>query len=436
MPRIAFGIMGALFATYFMKFSTDVLLIAPAAIGLLIAASRLWDAISDPMAGYLSDRTRSRFGRRRAWMFYAAIPMGMGLIMLWSPPPVLEGVALVAWMGFALLVYETASTAFFVPHGAIGVELTPNYHERTRLYGYSHVIGAIGSILGLVALYFMDIAEDKRSYAFFISTFAGCCVILIVIWSTKKLPERIDYQGRGGTTATGAVWDVVRNPHARLLLTVYAIETFGAASVGLLVPYLLDYVIVGMSGMLVPILLMYTVPQFAFTPMWIRLSRRFGKKRLWAFAMWLNAAVFIGYFFALNNPPLIWTLSFLLGLAAGCGAVIAPSIKADIIDYDEYMSNERKEGVYYAAWNFVRKGAASLTALATGLILQISGFEPNVEQSETVQFAMRATFALLPAGCYIIGAMLFLRFNFNEAEHTEVREALARRKIDQALAAD
>ncbi|MEX1236859.1 MAG: MFS transporter, partial [Pseudomonadales bacterium] len=118
------------------------------------------------------------------------------------------------------------------------------------------------------------------------------------------------------------------------------------------------------------------------------------------------------------------------------GAVIAPSIKADIIDYDEYLSNERKEGVYYAAWNFVRKGAASLTALATGFILQVSGFEPNVAQSETVQFAMRATFALLPAGCYIIGALLFLRFNFNEAEHTKIRDALARRKIDEARAAN
>jgi glycoside/pentoside/hexuronide:cation symporter, GPH family len=431
MPRIAFGIMGTLFATYFMKFSTDVLLIAPAAIGALIAGSRLWDAVSDPLAGYLSDRTRSRYGRRRSWMFYAAIPMGFFLFTIWSPPSFVSGVSLVIWMGIALLAYETASTAFFVPHGAIGVELTPNYHERTKLYGYSHLIGAIGSVVGLISLYYMDVTDDKRSYAFFLSLFAGMTVTLIVLWSTRMLPERADYQGRGGTKVFQSFWDVFRNPHARLLLIVFAIETFGAASVGLLVPYLLQYVIVGMEGMMVPILLVYTIPQFIFTPIWIRVARITGKKKLWAFAMWLNAATFIGFFFALDSIPMIWALAFLLGFASGAGAVVAPSIKADVIDYDEYLTNERKEGTYYAVWNLVRKSAASVTALVTGFVLQFSGFEPNVEQSETVQTAMRALFSLLPGGCYIIGALLFMTFAFNEKEHTRVREELTRRSIEK-----
>ena len=76
-PAVAFGIMSLLFGTYLMKFATDVLLIAPAAMGTIIAASRLWDAVSDPLAGYLSDRTRSRLGRRRAWMFASRARSGM-----------------------------------------------------------------------------------------------------------------------------------------------------------------------------------------------------------------------------------------------------------------------------------------------------------------------------------------------------------------------
>lgn len=427
LPRIAFGIMGLLFGTYFMKFSTDVLLIAPAAIGLIIASARLWDAVSDPLAGYLSDRTNSKHGRRRAWMFYAAVPMGLCLFMIWSPPTFLTGTALILWMAVVLLAYETASTAFFVPHGAIGVELTPNYHERTRLYGWSHMIGFLGTVLGLISLYFMDVVEDKRTYAFYLSLIAGLSVTAIVLWSTRILPERVDYQGRGGQSVFRSFSDVFRNQHSRLLLIVFAIETFGAASVGLLVPYLLAYVVVGMEGMMVPILLTYTIPQVIFTPMWIRVARFTGKKRLWAFAMWVSAFTFIAFFFAVDNIPLIWTLSFLLGFAGGAGAVVAPAIQADVIDYDEYLTGERKEGSYLAAWNLVRKGAASLTALVTGLVLQMTGFEPNVEQSETVQFAMRAVFALLPGGCYVIGATLFLFFAFNETEHAKVRDELARR---------
>jgi sugar (glycoside-pentoside-hexuronide) transporter len=429
LPRIGLGIMGLLFATYLMKFSTDVLLIAPAIMGSLIAAARLWDAISDPLVGYLSDQTNSVYGRRRSWMFFAAVPMGMGLVMLWSPPAILDNLGMIIWMAVALLVYETASTAFYVPHGAIGVELTPNYHERTRLFGYAHMIGAIGSIMGLISLQLMNMSDDKRTFALMLSLFAGFFVTSIIIASTRILPERTDYQGRGGNGIFNSFIDVFKNKHALLLLIVFAIETFGAASVGMLVPYLVEYVI-PMQAMMVPILITYTLPQFIFTPMWIKLAKIFGKKHLWAFAMWLNAATFFGFFFILSpgeTSPLVWVFAFTLGFAAGCGAVVAPAIKADIIDYDEYLTGERKEGAYLAVWNLVRKSAASVTALVTGIVLQMTGFEPNMEQSEQTQYAMRALFALLPCICYVIGALLFIKFNFNEKEHAEVREILAKR---------
>jgi|TARA_B100000315_G_scaffold256404_1_gene302240 GPH family glycoside/pentoside/hexuronide:cation symporter len=433
MPRISLGIMGLLFGTYLMKFATDVLLIAPAAMGALIAVSRIWDGVSDPLAGYLSDRTRSRFGRRRTWMFAAAVPMSVGLVMIWSPPSVLDGMMIVIWMAVALFVYESASTAFFVPYGALGVELTPNYHERTRLYGYSHMIGAIGSFLGLISLYLMDSSDDKRTAAIILSSIAGFAITGVVLGSTLLLPERNDYQGRGATNPFKSFADVFRNPHALLLLIVYAIETFGAASIGMLVPYLSTYVIpvdempVNSSLFMVSVLVVYTVPQFAFTPLWIRLSVYTGKKLLWAISMGMSTAIFIGYFFSLEFPILIWILSFALGTVSGIGAVVAPAIQADIIDYDEYVTGERKEGTYYAVWNMIRKGAASLTAVITGFVLQLIGFEPNVEQTESTKFAMRALFAWLPAGGYLIGTILFLRFTFNEKEHTEIRRILAER---------
>jgi len=432
-PRIGFGIMGLLFGTYLMKFSTDVLLIAPAAMGALIAASRIWDGVSDPLAGYLSDRTHSRFGRRRIWLFMSSVPMSLGLIMIWSPPTSLEGVMLIAWMGLALFVYETASTAFFVPHGALGVELTPNYHERTRLYGYSHMIGALGSLLGLISLYLMDSAEDKRFWAIILSSIAGFCICAMVLGSTFVLPERADFQNRGSENPFRSFTDVFRNKHARLLLIVYAIETFGGATIGLLVSYIVAYVIpmenvpVDSSVFFISVLVFYFVPQFAFAPLWIKLSTYTGKKNLWAASMWISALVFVGYFFALNSYIMIWLLTFILGTSGGIGAVVAPAISADIIDYDEYLTGERKEGTYYAVWNMVRKGAASLTAIITGFVLQWVGFEPNVEQTETTKIVFRSLFALMPAGGYMIGALVFTRFSFNEKEHSDVRRVLATR---------
>jgi GPH family glycoside/pentoside/hexuronide:cation symporter len=144
--------------------------------------------------------------------------------------------------------------------------------------------------------------------------------------------------------------------------------------------------------------------------------------------MLASAGAFFGLFWLSGPGPLIWICAVAAGMAAGCGAVVAPAIKADIIDYDELTTGERKEGAYLAVWNLVRKSSASVTALVTGFALQMSGFEPNIEQSEATQWVMRSIFGLLPATCYVIGAILFLRFSFNESEHAAVRREIAARQ--------
>ncbi len=418
-----------MFATYLMKFSTDVLLIAPAVMGALLAGSRLWDAVSDPLVGYLSDNTKSSIGRRRVWLYAAAIPMGIGMVMMWSPPLSLTGWVLVFWMAIALLLYETAGTAFFVPHGALGVELTPNYHERTRLFGYTHMISAIGLILGLGFLQLMNMAEDKRVMAFYLSLTAAVTVATLIILSTRHLTERTDYQGRGGSNAFKSFVDVFTNPHARLLLIMYAIETFGASSISLLVPYLVEYVI-PLQVFMVLLLVTYVVPQFAFTPFFIWLSKKIGKKTLWLGALIVASATFTLSFFGITpgeSSYFIWFGTFIFGMCSGAGAVVLPSIQADIIDFDEYQTGERKEGAYLAVWNLIRKASGSVVALLTGFVLQFSGFIPNVEQSDEVQLWILGLFCLLPAFCYLAGAFIWYRFSFNATEHADVRKVLESR---------
>ena len=431
-PRIAFGIMGTLFGVYLMKFATDVLAIAPAVMGTILAVSRLWDGVTDPVIGYLSDKTRSRFGRRRSWMFWAAIPMSLGLIGIWSPPSALSSTMLVVWMAATLILYETASTAFFVPHGALGVELSPNYHERTRLYGYSHMIGIFGVAAGLLSLYLMDQAEDKRSFAIILSTIAGISIAGLVLFTTYILPERTDYQGRGSASPFSSFLDVFKNKHARLLLIVYGIETFGGSTLGMLAAYSAEYVV--KMDSLVIILVVYQIPQFLFAPLWIRLSKVFGKRNLWVGATLLSAVSFGCLFFAGENEHLyVYLCCFMAGVGSGAGAVLPPSIQADIVDYDEYLTHERKEGSYLAVWNLVRKIAGSITAFIIGITLQIVGFEPNAEQTEETKLAIQGLLALMPATCYIVGAFLLLKFSFNEKEHAEVRKVLDARAAEKTI---
>ncbi len=117
-------------------------------------------------------------------------------------------------------------------------------------------------------------------------------------------------------------------------------------------------------------------------------------------------------------------LATLAGVGGGCGPVVAPSIQSDIIDYDEYKTGQRKEGAYFAAFSFAFKGSAGVTLMFTGFVLQLSGFVPNVEQTETAKLAIKSLFALFPLVTFWCGALLLSRFALNREEHARIRAAI------------
>jgi len=438
-PGIGAGYMYLLIGLYIMKFSTDVLLIAPAVMGTIFGVSRVWDAISDPLIGYLSDRSKHRIGRRRFWLLVSILPVSIAFVMVFSPPQSLGSTALIAWMAVGVIGFYSAMTIFIVPHMSLGAELTPNYHERSRLYGLRHVAFTVGSILALVS---MDIlidaesisAENVRTVAFELSVLAAIVTGVLITYAVIMLRERADFQGRVNESPFGAFKDVWQNPHARLVLIVTFIEYIGSSVIAILTLYVAQYV-VGRPELAVFIILAYMIPSTISVPMWIPLSRKFGKIRLWMFSMILTGLSFGGMFvlpfIELESRVLvIFVLAVFAGLSAGCGGTIAPSIQSDIIDYDEYMTGERKEGSYFAAFNFAQKSAIGIMILVTGWVLQISGFVPNQEQSMTVQVSIVFLYGMMPLIAYTIGVILFTRFTLDEKRHGEIRAVLDQRALE------
>ncbi len=427
-PALAAGFVFLLVNLYMMKFSTDVLLISPFAMGLIFGISRIWDAFFDPMAGYLSDRTRSRMGRRRPWMLASIPPIALAYLMGWAPPTVLTGFWLTAWMAVAVFAFYTATSVLIIPHTALGAELTQSYHDRTRVFGARHIAWSLGSLLALPAMALLTRpGSDPRATALWLAVGASLAAALLILPAVVWLRERVDYSGKGGQRPFAVLGDVLRNRHARLLLIVFLIENIGGATIGILTPYIGQY-IVGRPDLTPVFIGFYMVPTILSVPLWVVLSRRFGKKSMWLFAMLLTAFAFGGMFFLeQGSVVLISVLAVLGGLAGGCGAVVGPSVQADVIDYDEYTTGQRKEGAYFAAWNFVFKGASGITNMLTGFALFWSGFVPNVEQTEFAKLSLLTLYAIFPLVCYLLGAALFLTFSLGEKEHAQIRLALDER---------
>lgn len=432
LPAIGFGYVYMVFTLYFLKFSTDVLLIAPAVIGAIFGLARLIDVVSDPLIGYLSDRTGHAMGRRRPWMLAGAIPFSAAFLMTFSPPGGLTGWVLVCWIAVSVIVFYVCMSAFAIPHMSLGAELTENYHDRSRTFGARYVALTLGYILGLAGMAALISAEARgigaaREMALSLGLLAAVLTSAAIIFSALKLREPGNRRQRGAKHLFQAYRDVFGNRHARPVLIATLADNLGSSATGVMVFYVAEYVL-GVPDYGPIVLIVWLFFSLLSVPLWVRLARRFGKRNLWIFAMVLGGLAY-GSLFAVAQATIehFLVVAALTGAAAGCGGTISPSLQGDVVDYDEYLTGERKEGSYYAVWNFVVKAAGGITVMLVGFVLQWSGFVPRAEQSDFVKTAMMAMLGLFPLACYLLGAFALMRFSLNEREHGEIRSSLDQR---------
>jgi GPH family glycoside/pentoside/hexuronide:cation symporter len=417
-----------LIVVMYLNFATDRLGAAPELVGGIFFLAKIWDAISDPMAGYLSDRTRLRLGRRRSWMLAACIPVAFFSWMTWAPPAGIAGGALVAWIAVSVFGFYTAFTAFDVPHMAYAAELTvDDPAARNRTYAWRQVTRTIAMLLAFgVGTALVADPETGRRGAMWLAVGGGAFTVLAGLFGVRALPpERADFIGRGAHNPWRAVRDVARNRDARLLLFVYFVESIGTGAIGVLVPYVIRYVMKLDTNFIPAMLMVYVFAAFAGIPLWVRLARRFEKRKLWLFAM-VQGGLGYGMLFFVGEGdwPLMVVSSLVAGSAGACGNTLGQSLKADLVDVDEYLTGERKEGAYFAAWSFAGKLANGVMVGTVGLVLGALGYVQNQEQSETVKLAMVLLIGGMPLLAYSVGALMFRRFSLGSVEHARIRAEL------------
>jgi GPH family glycoside/pentoside/hexuronide:cation symporter len=414
----------------YMIYATDVLHLPAGLAGAIFLFAKLWDAVSVPLAGQWSDATRSRLGRRRSWILASGPPMAVFGVAMWCPPTGLPPPALAAWIAAATLGFYGAFAAFLVPHLALGAELAEDAAARDRIFAWRQIASSLGMLpafFGAGAL--LGEPETARAAAARFAVAGGVALVLTSSWAGLRLPaERPGFAGRAGASLLAAMRDVWRNPHARLLLFVFFVESLGTAATSVMAPYVMKYVVKA-PAMLGGMLITFALANVLAIPLWVALARRFERHRLWLAAMAIACA---GYacnaFLHEGSIRLALAAALVTGVASACGNTLGQAIKADVIDFDEFVTGERKEGAYFATWAFAMKLAFGLMLGAGGIALDLAGYVENTDPSPAVVRTILGVMAGVPLVCFLAAIALFSRFALSAAEHERIYAALVERR--------
>ena len=423
----------------------------PALVGLLGALPRLTDAITDPLMGYISDNTRSRWGRRRPYIFVGAIAVGIIFALLWQLPAEKSESFYFWYFLIGSLIFYLAYTVFATPWVALGYELTPDYHERTRLMGVQNFIGQLAYV---IAPWFLLIMQSERWFdgmvdgAASLSIIIAFVVIMIGILPAIFLRERFsaaasDTQPRQHTFfdnlkdfLSGFATTLKFKPFLKLCAATFLIFN-GFMMISSFQFYVIIYYIFGGDMVLGAEYAGYAgtlgaISTFIVIGITTWLGTHIGKRRAFYIAIGLSM---LGYAlkWVCYNPAHPWLLLVPAPfLAFGLGGLftLMPSMIADVVDMDELNTHQRREGMYGSIfWWVVKLGMAAAIA-AGGFLLNATGFDVALggNQSESAITMMRVFDVFIPLVASGIAIWAIATFSITEEKAHEVRLELELRR--------
>jgi GPH family glycoside/pentoside/hexuronide:cation symporter len=431
----------------------------PALVGLLGALPRLVDAFTDPLMGYISDNTRSRWGRRRPYIFLGAILVGISFALLWQLP---EGKSESYYFWYFLvgsLIFYLFYTMFATPWVALGYELTPDYHERTRVMAVSNFMGQLAYLISPWFLWIMQneaFFDDLASGAAGLSILVAIAVIALGILPAIFLRERYrelaaeelaeSKPKRDGalTLVRNTAMDFFRGfamtlkfrPFLKLCVATFLVFN-GFMMISSFQFYIIIYYVFGgdqalgaeYAGWAGTVSAIATFCVIFFIS-W--LSTRIGKRGAFFVAVGVSMLGYGLKWFCYDpqNPLLLLLPAPLIAFGLGGLFTLMGSMIADVCDLDELQSNKRREGMYGSIyWWVVKLGMAAALAMG-GLLLNWTGFDVALEgnQSETTLLFMRLFDVLIPLISSGIAIWMIATYPITEERAHEVREALEKRR--------
>lgn len=394
---------------------------------------RLFDAVSDPLIGVFSDRTRTPWGRRRPYIALGGLGVAVSMYFLFVPPVGGSAAGHTVWFGVWIFLLFLCWTAVTVPYEALGPELTPDYTERTALFALRDGLLIAGTLAAAASPAIVAALFDtgggstgERRKFFWIAVLYAPLLVGACLWCVRRVPERP--AAAGPLPADDAGWrTVLANRPFGILLAANTIAALGGHLPATLILYYVEYVLESDRADL--FLMLYFVTGVILLPAWIRLAARLGKKPAWLLAMAVNTGAFSGVYFLGPGDELAYGLLVALsGVGFGATLAIPSSIQADVIDYDELLSGRRREGRYVGIWSIAKKLSAAAGVGLGLLALGAAGYRPGAVQPPEVVWTLRLLYALVPCLCNAAAFVIALAYPIDARRHAAIRDGIAARR--------
>ena len=419
---------------FFLYYLTDIVDMDPYLAGLAFFIGKLWDGVNDPLMGILSDRTRSKFGRKRVYILFGALPFGISFVLLWLLP-----MAGPQWLQFVLAIlsmtlYATAYTLVVVPYMALVPVMTNDYDERTQITGIRAGLSTFGTILGGGAALLLSSFTDELVGLRVITTAFAVFTTVTLIIAAQSARDYEDKNVESGSI-TEFSWTqyfaILKDKNLRVLLSMKFLGAIATGSLSASLPYYTEHIL-GDQGKSTVGLAIYVSFSALFIPLWNRLSKNNDKRRLLFVGMNATAVVLflMGFFVSANTIPLFYVGCVFLGIAMSSYLLIPYSLVPDLVDVYEHQIGDRHESVFFGLWMTVHQLGISVAGLLLGFSLGIFGYDGGATvQTTSALLAVKIAFGILPGLFFILAAVVLQKYGVTRDVYQEARTALEGKKI-------